>query len=56
MKTTSMGGAKYFMTFTNDNTIMLWTYFLKQKLEALEVFKKFEVVVEINSKRNIKAI
>jgi hypothetical protein len=29
MKTTSVGGAKYFMAFT-DNTIMLWTYFLKQ--------------------------
>jgi hypothetical protein len=29
MKTTSVGGAKYFMTF-RDNTIMLWTYFLKK--------------------------
>jgi hypothetical protein len=35
MKTTLMGGVKYFMTFMNDNTRMVWTYFLKQKSEAL---------------------
>jgi hypothetical protein len=56
MKTTSVGGAKHFMTFTNDNTIMLWTYIMKQKLEALVVFKEFQAMVEVSSKRKIKAI
>jgi len=56
MKTTSMGGAKYVMIFMDDNTIMLWTYFLKQKLEALAIFKEFQAMVEISSKRKIKAI
>jgi hypothetical protein len=51
-----VGRAKYLMTFTDDNTIMLWAYFLKQKLEPLVVFKEFQAMVEINSKRNIKAI
>jgi hypothetical protein len=50
MKTTSVGGAKYFMTFMDDNTIMLWIYFLKQKLEVSVVFKEFQTMVEISSK------
>jgi hypothetical protein len=35
MKTTLVGGVKYFMAFMNDNIKMVWTYFLKQKPEAL---------------------
>jgi hypothetical protein len=50
MKTTSVGGAKYFMTFMDDNTMMLWIYFLKQKLEVSVVFKEFQTMVEISSK------
>jgi hypothetical protein len=56
MKTTLVGRAKYFMTFMDDNAIILSIYFLKQKLEALVIFKKFQAMVDINSKRNIRAI
>ncbi len=34
MKTTLVGEAKYFIIFMNDNTRMLWTYFLKQNPKA----------------------
>jgi hypothetical protein len=35
---------------------MVWTFFLKQKSKALVVFKEFQAMVEINSRRKIKAI
>lgn len=56
MKTTSMGWAQLFMTFTDDNTRMVWTHFLKQTLEALVSFKEFQAMVETNLGKKIKSI
>jgi hypothetical protein len=38
-KITLVGGARFFMTFINDNTMMVWAHFLKQKSKALVAFK-----------------
>jgi hypothetical protein len=51
-----MGGAQFFMTFTDDCTKMIWTYFLKKKSKALVVFKEFQTMVENSLERKIKVV
>ncbi|GAU34012.1 hypothetical protein TSUD_212730 [Trifolium subterraneum] len=46
---TSNGGNRYFITFTNDFTRKTWIYFLHEKSEALDCFKKFKTLVEKQS-------
>ena len=36
----SLGGSIYFVTFINDASRKVWVYFLKQKSDAPDVFKK----------------
>ena len=38
----SIGGRKYFVTFTDDYSRCCAVYFLKRKSEVLEKFKEFE--------------
>jgi hypothetical protein len=42
----SFSEKRYFITFIDDYTRRTWVYFLKEKSEAFEVFKKFKVLVE----------
>ncbi|XP_073103835.1 uncharacterized protein [Elaeis guineensis] len=42
----SHGGNKYFITFVDDFSRMLWVYFLKEKSAALSTFKNFKSLVE----------
>ena len=53
MPTQSLGGSRYFITFTDD---YCRTYFLKSKAEALEKFKEFKVSIETESGMKIKAM
>lgn len=52
----SIGGDKYFVTLIDDFSIKLWTYLIKRKHEALEVFKKFKSIVERQSDHKIKTL
>ena len=52
----SEGKNWYFITFIDDYTRMTWVYFLKERSEALEVFKKFKAMVENQSNRKIKVL
>lgn len=45
----SNGGKQYFITFIDDYNRKTWVYFLKEKSEAFDVFKTFEVFVEKES-------
>ena len=45
MKTESLGGKKYFITFIDDYSRNVAVYFMKKKSEALEKFKIFEKLV-----------
>ena len=56
MQTQSLGGSRYFITFTDDYSCYCRTYFLKSKSEALENFKEFKVSVETESGLKIKAM
>ena len=47
-RTTSIGGARYFVLFIDDLTRFTWVYFLKTKGHdaVLETFKAFKALVE----------
>ena len=42
MKTTSIGGSTYFMTFIDDFSHRTWVYFLKNKSKAFDKFVEFQ--------------
>ena len=50
------GGSRYFITFIDDFSRKTWVYFLKQKLEACDVFKSFKAYVENQSDCKIKIL
>lgn len=56
METNSFGGARYFYTFIDDLTRMVFVYFLKTKDLAEEVFKNFKAYVENQSNKRIKTL
>jgi hypothetical protein len=54
MRTTSLGGARYFVTYIDNFSRKVWVYLLKSKGECLEKFKEFKALVETQSELNIK--
>jgi hypothetical protein len=54
MRTISMGGAKYFVTFIDDFSMKVWLYVLKTKDECFIRFKEFKALVETQSEHKIK--
>ena len=52
----SFGGNKYLLTFTDDFSRKTWVYFLKNKYEVFEIFKKFKIFVEKKSGYFLKSI
>nr|KYP32525.1 Retrovirus-related Pol polyprotein from transposon TNT 1-94 [Cajanus cajan] len=42
----SLGGSRYYVTFIDDSTRKVWVYFLKQKSQVFNTFKKWKVAVE----------
>ncbi len=51
MRTTSLGGARYFVTYIDDFSRKVWVYLFKSKGECLE---KFKALVETQSEHKIK--
>ncbi|BBG92635.1 hypothetical protein Prudu_000428, partial [Prunus dulcis] len=56
MKTDSISGNKYFLLFTDDCTRMSWVYFIRNKSSALECFRKFKAMTELQSGYKIKGL
>ena len=56
MQTTSLGGNKYYLLFTDDYTRMSWVYFIKFKFQVFEQFRRFKSLVEKEFGRNIKVL
>ena len=52
----SIGGMRYFITFTDDHTRHVWVYPLRHKSDALAAFKEFKVMVENLTGLTIKVI
>ena len=56
MKTRSLGGSLYFVTFIDDHSRKLWAYTLKSKDQVLEVFKQFQALVERQTGKKLRCI
>jgi hypothetical protein len=47
MQNESIGGNRYSITFIDDFSIMCWVYFLRNKSDTFNLFKKFKALVEL---------
>ncbi|KAE8733847.1 hypothetical protein F3Y22_tig00000916pilonHSYRG00052 [Hibiscus syriacus] len=51
---TSLGGAKYFVSFIDDYSRRCWVYPIKKKSDVFSTFKNFKAQVELDSGNKIK--
>jgi uncharacterized protein YigE (DUF2233 family) len=56
MRTTSHGGARYFLTFIDDFSRKIHVYLLKAKGEAFEKFKQYKALEENEIGHKIKVL
>jgi hypothetical protein len=56
MKTPSIEGARYFLTFIDDFSRKIWVYVLKSKSEVLTRFKEWKTLVERQSEHVVKVL
>jgi len=56
MKTTSLGGTRYFVTFIDDFSRKTHVYLLKAKGEVFDKFKEYKALVENQIGMNIKTL
>ena len=47
---------RYFISFIDDFSRKTWVYFLKDKSEVFEVFKRFKAMVEKETDMRIKSV
>ena len=52
----SLGGSLYFVTFIDDANRKVWIYFLKQKSDVFDVFKKWLIQVENETSLKFKCL
>ena len=50
----SLGGSYYYVTFIDDATRKVWVYFLRQKSNVFQTFKKWKCLVENETSRKLK--
>ena len=51
---TSLGGSRYYITFIDDSSRKVWVYFLKNKSDVFEAFKKWKAMVETETGLKVK--
>ena len=56
METKLLGGALYFVTFTDDHSRKIWVYTLKTKDQVLQAFKQFHAFVERETSEKFKCV
>ena len=56
MRTTLIGGNRYFLTFIDDYSRKTWVFFLKKKSEVYEYYKSFKALVERESGFPLKTL
>jgi transposase InsO family protein len=52
----SLGGSRYYVTFIDDSSRKVWVYFLKNKSEVFETFKKWRAKVETETDLKLKCL
>ncbi|GJY49050.1 retrovirus-related pol polyprotein from transposon TNT 1-94, partial [Tanacetum coccineum] len=50
----TIGGSRYYVTFIDDNSKKVWVYFLKNKSEVFNIFKKWKVTMENETNLRVK--
>ena len=56
MRTTSLGGARYFVTFTDDKSRQTFVYTMKHKSDTLAKFQEFKSMAENTTGKRIKIL
>ena len=56
IKPISLGGNRYFLTFTDDFSGKTWVYLIKEKGEVFQKFKDIKSLVEKQSGYDIKEV
>lgn len=52
----SLRGSKYYMTFIDDVSRKVWVYFLKNKSNVFDTFKKWRALVENETYLKVKCL
>ena len=52
----SLGDSRYYITFIDDSSRKVWVYFLKNKSDVFETFKKWKVMVETKTGLKVKCL
>ena len=52
----SLGGAQYFLTFTDDKSKYSWVYILKSKDEVFDRFLEWKALVERTTRKKLKTL
>jgi len=56
MPVSSVGGNRYFVTFTDDYTRYTAVYFMAEKSEVLKYFKEFHREAELTTEQKIQGL
>src|SRR4051794_26796782 len=56
MKTESIGGTKYFLTFIDDKTRKIFVYSLQSKDQVFDKFEEFKALAENKTGKHIKKL
>ena len=52
----SLGDSRYYITFIDDSSKKVWVYFLKNKSDVFETFKKWKAMVETETGLKVKCL
>ena len=52
----SLGGSRFYVTFINDFSRMVWVYFLKHNSDVFAIFKKWKAEVENQTGFKVKCL
>jgi transposase InsO family protein len=52
----SLGGSNYYVTFIDDATRKTWVYFIRQKSDVFDTFKKWKDLVENETGKKLKCL
>ena len=52
----SLGASRYYVTFINDVTRKTWIYFIHNKSDVFDTFKKWKALVEIEIGKKLKRL
>ena len=52
----SLESSRYYTTFIDDSSKKVWVYFLKNKSDVFETFKKWKAMVEIETDLKVKCL